>query len=157
MKASALALLFLLQSLSFIQAAEILGFANTKQLKLKINEVKVQGNGDGDGDGVPRKPPKVYPENMPLHDLWKLQRKALIRIGSKGVGNGHKSSIASMVAAHPVVKVKVNQNHPDLDQIAAEMIGSKGSEIVVLDKKQMDKQKLILFSSPKFVESNPHL
>mmetsp|Transcript_26289 Transcript_26289/g.32836 ORF Transcript_26289/g.32836 Transcript_26289/m.32836 type:complete len:151 (-) Transcript_26289:284-736(-) len=95
--------------------------------------------------------------NNSIEKLWKLQRKALLRIGSKGVHQSHINSLKELLLAHSVIKVKVNDLRAEMKVTAIELLGEEQSFGQILDIKG----KHILYASNDFMKEletdNEHL
>ncbi|CAM9380991.1 unnamed protein product [Hapterophycus canaliculatus] len=53
-------------------------------------------------------------------------KKQLISVGKGGIKPSHVRSLSSLIAAHTLVKVKVNIPHADLEEVGLELAGKGG-------------------------------
>lgn len=90
-------------------------------------------------------PPKA------VEELWKSQRKPLLRLGSNGVKPSHRNSLSELLKSHAVVKVKVNDPAADMIKMARELVEGgeegvghllqvKGREFLVASQGTFDEQ-----------------
>mmetsp|Transcript_33767 Transcript_33767/g.49428 ORF Transcript_33767/g.49428 Transcript_33767/m.49428 type:complete len:185 (-) Transcript_33767:198-752(-) len=87
-------------------------------------------------------------KNTSVAALWKLQKKALLRIGGKGVKNSHINSLRELLDAHSVVKVKMNDYRSEIKVAAMELLGEGEDFGEILDIKGNH----ILFASREFMD-----
>ena len=68
-----------------------------------------------------------------IDKLWIAQKKALLRIGSKGVQKSHRNSLKELIQSHPQIKVKINNNDEDIRPTVEELLYNVEKE----DKEQL--------------------
>ncbi|CAM9893467.1 unnamed protein product [Ectocarpus fasciculatus] len=61
-----------------------------------------------------------------VEELWMRVKKQLISVGKGGIKPSHVRSLNSLIAAHTLVKVKVNIPNADLEEVGLELAGKGG-------------------------------
>lgn len=90
-----------------------------------------------------------------MERTWRSVKKPMVRIGSKGTALSHGNSLRELLAAHTVVKVKVNNSRIPLEETFAVLKGfaeqsgaSKGIELI----QARENEKIILVGLPGTLE-----
>ena len=60
-----------------------------------------------------------------LDTVWRSQKKSLLRLGRSGVNPSHQNSLAELIRAHHVVRVKVNDDSADMALVSQELVAPR--------------------------------
>ncbi|CBJ27586.1 expressed unknown protein [Ectocarpus siliculosus] len=100
-----------------------------------------------------------------VEELWMRVKKQLISVGKGGIKPSHVRSLNSLIAAHTLVKVKVNIPNADLEEVGLELAGKGGLALGGGDGDEASpavgvsvvtvnpNQKVILFANTEFLAS----
>ncbi|CAM9934369.1 unnamed protein product [Ectocarpus sp. 12 AP-2014] len=100
-----------------------------------------------------------------VEELWMRVKKQLISVGKGGIKPSHVRSLNSLIAAHTLVKVKVNIPNADLEEVGLELAGKGGLKLGGGDGDEASpavgvsvvtvnpNQKVILFANTEFLAS----
>ncbi|CAN0400709.1 unnamed protein product [Pylaiella littoralis] len=101
-----------------------------------------------------------------IEDMWMRVKKQLFSVGKGGVKPSHVRSLNTLIAAHTLVKVKINIPNADLEEVGLELAGKGGAAAATLGGGVEDEsssgvdisvvtvkpnQKTILFANTEFL------
>ena len=93
-----------------------------------------------------------------LEELWRKPKKELLRVGKGGVTESHVRSLKELMAAHSVVRVKLNTQSATYDdclELASALVetGAENSGARVLGVRP--NSRLVLMGDAAFIETLP--
>eukprot|EP00903_Cladosiphon_okamuranus_P015958 g14740.t1 len=116
--------------------------------------------------GAPAAVPEFDLTENTVEELWRRVKKQLISVGKGGVKPSHIRSLNSLIAAHTLVKVKVNIPNANLAEVGLELAGkgagappgtgdegASSPSVEVSVVKVNSNQKTILFANTEFLSA----